>query len=279
MDLQLAPIGSVLSGSAAVAGSGRAAAGSVMREPGQGRSGRGVRRAVRARVPGAGVRGVATEFREAWADPGSAGSSTSCSRSTPGRPDPAHPGPQPLRRARHHPAAQAGGPGAHRLATRSTTCSGRRCWPGGWASTRLIAETGAGQHGVATATAAALLGMRATVYMGERDIERQQLNVFRMEMLGAEVVPVTSGSRTLKDATNEAMRAWVADVDDAHFLLGSVGGPAPVPVDGPGVPAGDRRRGAGAQSAGACPTWWWPASAAARTRPARSPASSTRRPG
>jgi tryptophan synthase beta chain len=95
--------------------------------------------------------------------------------------------------------------------------------------TRLIAETGAGQHGVATATAAALLGLRATIYMGERDIERQQLNVQRMAMLGAEVIPVTTGSRTLKDATNEAMRAWVADVDGAHFLLGSVGGPHPYP--------------------------------------------------
>nr|WP_043511438.1 MULTISPECIES: tryptophan synthase subunit beta [unclassified Actinoplanes] len=95
--------------------------------------------------------------------------------------------------------------------------------------TRLIAETGAGQHGVATATAAALFGMRATVYMGERDIDRQRLNVFRMELLGAEVIPVTSGSRTLKDATNEAMRAWVAAVDEAHFCLGSVAGPHPYP--------------------------------------------------
>jgi tryptophan synthase beta chain len=95
--------------------------------------------------------------------------------------------------------------------------------------TRLIAETGAGQHGVATATAAALLGLSATIYMGTRDIERQRLNVHRMEMLGATVVPVTSGSRTLKDATNEAMRAWVADTDRAHFLLGSVGGPHPYP--------------------------------------------------
>ncbi|WP_250037470.1 tryptophan synthase subunit beta [Paractinoplanes maris] len=94
---------------------------------------------------------------------------------------------------------------------------------------RLIAETGAGQHGVATATAAALLGLGCTVYMGERDIERQQLNVLRMTTLGATIVPVTTGSRTLKDATNEAMRAWVADVDDAHFLLGSVGGPHPYP--------------------------------------------------
>jgi tryptophan synthase beta chain len=94
---------------------------------------------------------------------------------------------------------------------------------------RLIAETGAGQHGVAVATAAALLGLSATIYMGARDIERQRLNVFRMELLGAEVVPVTSGSRTLKDATNEAMRAWVADTAGAHFLLGSVGGPHPYP--------------------------------------------------
>ena len=94
---------------------------------------------------------------------------------------------------------------------------------------RLIAETGAGQHGVATATAAALLGLRATVYMGERDIERQALNVFRMTTLGAEVVPVTSGSRTLKDATNEALRQWVSAVEDTHFCLGSVAGPHPYP--------------------------------------------------
>ena len=95
--------------------------------------------------------------------------------------------------------------------------------------TRLIAETGAGQHGVATATAAALFGMTATVFMGARDIERQALNVHRMAMLGASVVPVTSGSRTLKDATNEAMRAWVSSVEDTHFCLGSVAGPHPYP--------------------------------------------------
>ena len=95
--------------------------------------------------------------------------------------------------------------------------------------TRLIAETGAGQHGVATATAAALFGLRATVYMGEKDIGRQALNVFRMQLLGAEVIPVTSGSRTLKDATNEAMRNWVAAVGDTHFCLGSVAGPHPYP--------------------------------------------------
>ena len=94
---------------------------------------------------------------------------------------------------------------------------------------RLIAETGAGQHGVATATAAALFGMDCVVYMGEVDTERQALNVFRMELLGAEVRPVSSGSRTLKDAVNEALRDWVASVDDTHYCLGSVMGPHPYP--------------------------------------------------
>ena len=94
---------------------------------------------------------------------------------------------------------------------------------------RVIAETGAGQHGVATATAAARLGLECTVYMGEVDTVRQSLNVFRMELLGATVVPVTAGSRTLKDAVNEAMREWVACVDDTHYCLGSVMGPHPFP--------------------------------------------------
>jgi len=95
--------------------------------------------------------------------------------------------------------------------------------------TRLVAETGAGQHGVASATAAALLGMECVVYMGEVDIARQELNVFRMEMLGAEVRPASSGSRTLKDAVNEAMRDWVATVESSHYCLGSVMGPHPYP--------------------------------------------------
>ncbi len=95
--------------------------------------------------------------------------------------------------------------------------------------TRLIAETGAGQHGVATATAAALLGMSCVVYMGEVDMDRQALNVFRMRLMGAEVVPAMSGSRTLKDAVNEAMRAWVGEVTDTHYCLGSVMGPHPYP--------------------------------------------------
>jgi tryptophan synthase beta chain len=94
---------------------------------------------------------------------------------------------------------------------------------------RIIAETGAGQHGVATATACALFGLRCVVYMGEEDVRRQALNVFRMRLLGAEVRPVTSGSRTLKDAGNEAMRDWVTNVRDTHYVLGSAVGPDPYP--------------------------------------------------
>lgn len=95
---------------------------------------------------------------------------------------------------------------------------------------RIIAETGAGQHGVATATVCAKFGMKCFVYMGEVDIERQSLNVFRMKLLGAEVIPVSSGSRTLKDATNEAIRDWVTNVNDTHYIIGSVVGPHPYPM-------------------------------------------------
>jgi len=94
---------------------------------------------------------------------------------------------------------------------------------------RIIAETGAGQHGVASATAAALMGLECVVYMGEEDTKRQSLNVARMKILGAEVVPVTSGSRTLKDAINEAMRDWVTNVESTHYMLGTVAGPHPFP--------------------------------------------------
>ena len=95
--------------------------------------------------------------------------------------------------------------------------------------TRIIAETGAGQHGVATATAAALFGLDCDVYMGEEDIGRQSLNVFRMRLLGARVIPVTSGSKTLKDATNETLRDWTASVRTTHYIIGSVVGPHPFP--------------------------------------------------
>ena len=96
--------------------------------------------------------------------------------------------------------------------------------------TRVIAETGAGQHGVATATASALFGFECTVYMGEEDTRRQALNVARMKLLGAEVVPVSTGSRTLKDAMNEAMRDWVTNVERTHYLIGTVAGPHPFPA-------------------------------------------------
>ena len=96
--------------------------------------------------------------------------------------------------------------------------------------TRLIAETGAGQHGVATATAAALMGMECVVFMGEEDTKRQALNVYRMRLLGAEVIPVTSGTATLKDAVSEAMREWTNRIDDTHYCLGSVMGPHPFPT-------------------------------------------------
>lgn len=95
---------------------------------------------------------------------------------------------------------------------------------------RIIAETGAGQHGVATATAAAMFGMDCEVYMGEEDMRRQSLNVFRMKLLGTKVIPVTTGSRTLKDATNEALRDWMSSVKDTHYIIGSVVGPHPYPT-------------------------------------------------
>lgn len=95
---------------------------------------------------------------------------------------------------------------------------------------RIIAETGAGQHGVATATVCAKFGLECFVYMGEEDMERQKLNVFRMKMLGAKVIPVSSGSKTLKDATNEAIRDWIANVENTHYIIGSVVGPHPYPM-------------------------------------------------
>ncbi len=95
---------------------------------------------------------------------------------------------------------------------------------------RIIAETGAGQHGVATATAAAMFGMKCVIYMGQEDARRQSLNVFRMQMLGAEVVPVNTGTKTLKDAMNEAMRDWVTNIENTYYLVGSVAGPHPYPL-------------------------------------------------
>ncbi len=115
--------------------------------------------------------------------------------------------------------------GSHKI----NNCVGQVLLARRMGKTRIIAETGAGQHGVATATVCAYFGLPCTVYMGERDVERQALNVFRMRLLGAEVVPVKAGSATLKDAINEALRDWVAHVDDTHYVIGSVMGPDPYP--------------------------------------------------
>jgi tryptophan synthase beta chain len=115
--------------------------------------------------------------------------------------------------------------GAHKI----NNCIGQALLARRMGKRRLIAETGAGQHGVATATVAALFGMPCEVYMGAEDVARQSLNVFRMRLLGAKVIPVTSGSRTLKDAMNEALRDWVTNVGDTFYLIGSVAGPHPYP--------------------------------------------------
>lgn len=116
--------------------------------------------------------------------------------------------------------------GAHKI----NNCIGQILLARKMGKTRIIAETGAGQHGVATATVAARLGLECHIYMGEDDVRRQALNVYRMKLLGAEVIPVTAGSRTLKDAMNEAMRDWVTNVDHTFYIIGTVAGPHPYPM-------------------------------------------------
>jgi len=144
--------------------------------------------------------------------------------------------PTPLTRARNLEAVVEAGPiylkredlahtGAHKI----NNTLGQALLARRMGKRRIVAETGAGQHGVATATVCALFGLDCVVYMGEEDVRRQALNVYRMRLLGARVVPVTSGSRTLKDATNEALRDWVTNVRTTHYILGSVVGPDPFP--------------------------------------------------
>src|SRR5574337_155563 len=116
--------------------------------------------------------------------------------------------------------------GAHKI----NNCLGQGLLASRMGKTRIIAETGAGQHGVASATVAARLGLECVVYMGATDIERQKINVYRMKLLGAQVVPVTSGSKTLKDALNEALRDWVTNVADTFYIIGTVAGPHPYPM-------------------------------------------------
>jgi len=172
---------------------------------------------------------LSTEFDAAWTDPGFRAELDDLLAAYTGRPSPI----TDARRLSEH----AGGArillkredlnhtGSHKI----NNVLGQALLTRRMGKTRVIAETGAGQHGVATATAAALLGVECVVYMGEEDTHRQALNVARMRLLGAEVVPVATGSRTLKDAINEAFRDWVTNVDSTHYLLGTVAGPHPFP--------------------------------------------------
>ena len=169
-------------------------------------------------------------FQAAWADPSFRPSSIILQRTYAGRPTPLY---------RCPPADRETG-GARLLLKREdlnhtgshkiNNVLGQALLTVRMGKRRVIAETGAGQHGVATATACALMGLECVIYMGEEDTRRQALNVARMHLLGAEVIPVTTGSRTLKDAINEALRDWVANVDDTHYLLGTVAGPHPFPI-------------------------------------------------
>jgi tryptophan synthase beta chain len=169
-----------------------------------------------------------TEFRDAWSDQAFVDEYHQVLREFAGRPTPITPLPRLSEMlglrvfAKREDLAHTG---SHKI----NNVIGQTLLTRRMGKHRVIAETGAGQHGVATATAAARFGLECTVFMGEVDTERQVLNVFRMELLGATVVPVTSGSRTLKDAVNEAMREWVTCVGDTHYCIGSVMGPHPFP--------------------------------------------------
>ena len=171
---------------------------------------------------------LATDFADAWADAGFVAQFHDLLEKYTGRPTPLH--------AADHLSEETGTrvllkredlahTGAHKI----NNAIGQAILATRTGKTRLIAETGAGQHGVATATAAAYAGLECVVYMGEKDIERQSLNVQRMRMLGADVVPVSAGAATLKDAVNEAMRDWVRTVETTHYIIGSAVGPHPFP--------------------------------------------------
>jgi tryptophan synthase beta chain len=176
------------------------------------------------------VEALGRAWPQAWADPAFRGEVAAILREYVGRPSPLTP-------ARRYADAIGGGriyfkredlnhTGSHKI----NNCVGQVLLARRMGKTRIIAETGAGQHGVATATVCAYFGLPCTIYMGAVDVERQALNVFRMRLLGARVVPVRSGSATLKDAINEALRDWVANVDDTHYVIGSVMGPDPYPT-------------------------------------------------
>ncbi|MBF6238337.1 tryptophan synthase subunit beta [Nocardia otitidiscaviarum] len=175
------------------------------------------------------VEDVAAEYRKALADPGFAGELSRLLAHYAGRPTALTEVP---RFAEHGGGARVflkredlNHTGSHKI----NNVLGQALLTKRMGKSRVIAETGAGSHGVATATACALFGLECVVYMGEVDMQRQALNVARMKMLGAQVVPVTSGSRTLKDAINETFRDWVANADDTHYIFGTVAGPDPFP--------------------------------------------------
>jgi tryptophan synthase beta chain len=176
----------------------------------------------------AACREVDEVFRAAWADPGFRGGLAMLLSTYVGRPTPLTPAWRLSEELGVHLLLKREDlthTGSHKI----NNVLGQAMLAKRMGRTRIIAETGAGQHGVATATAAALLGLRAIVYMGEKDMARQALNVARMRTLGAEVVPVRTGSRTLKDATSQAMRAWVGATADSYYCIGSVVGPSPYP--------------------------------------------------
>ncbi len=171
---------------------------------------------------------LAHGFADAWADSGFAGGFRELLNTYAGRPTPLH-GADRLSEEIGVRVLLKREDLAHTGAHKINNALGQGLLASRMGKTRLIAETGAGQHGVATATAAAYVGLECLVYMGEKDIERQALNVMRMRMLGAGVIPVTAGAGTLKDAVNEAMRDWVRTVENTHYIIGSAVGPHPFP--------------------------------------------------
>ncbi|RYY47568.1 MAG: pyridoxal-phosphate dependent enzyme, partial [Sphingomonadales bacterium] len=176
------------------------------------------------------------EYRAAKADPAFKAEFDDLLEHYVGRPSPLY---YAERLTEHYRAGAAPGKGAkiyfkreelnHTGAHKINNCIGQILLARRMGKTRIIAETGAGQHGVATATVAARFGLPCMIFMGAKDVERQKPNVFRMKLLGAEVTPVTSGAETLKDAMNEAMRDWVANVDDTFYIIGTAAGPHPYP--------------------------------------------------
>ena len=207
-------------------------------------------------------------FREAWADPAFRAELDRAAARLRRSPVDPHRVPQPRRAARASACCSSARTSTTPVRTRSTTCSARRCSPSAWARSASSPRPAPASTAWPRATAAALLGMECKVYMGAVDVERQALNVFRMKLLGAEVEAVHSGSRTLKDAVNEAMRDWVATVETTHYCLGSVMGPHPYPwmVREFHRVIGDEARAQCQRAARRrCPTSSWRASAAART--------------